>query len=153
MSNIDTTIPVSEANVDGENLILQAPQTVDVLYDMRSEDESINLGYPNGVVGYTNLDIDFTPYSRVRIFASLNNCDCQREIDIVNRYRYDVAMHGFANDRKTFILLRVQVPQTLTKFQVVGYSIWTWSDTDATVTVTHDKTSEDIFVYRIEGIK
>lgn len=162
IANVETATTANTQSIESLLAKVEEMQTklnnvkapvVDVLYDMRSDDASINLGYTSGLVGYTNLTMDFTPYSRVRIFGSLNQCDCQKEIDLVNRYRYDVELEGFANSRKTFTMFRVQIPATKTKFQAVGYSTWTWSDDTSTVTVTHDKTSESIFVYRIEGIK
>ena len=128
-----------------------SPKTV-VVYDKNSEDEAINLGYPDGIVGYSNISIDLSAYSRLRIYATLYNMDCQREIVLANRNKNDVTFFAMFTSGRVFMFFKAQVPPTLARFQTAGYGRWTWDPTTSTLSVEEGKSVANVYIYRIEGI-
>lgn len=168
MNSIDTTIPVSEVNVNGTEITLQPHgynelltrieqleskvPTVDVIYDMRSEDETINHGFTSGIVGGKYLTFDFSPYKKVRVFVTMMNCDCQREIVLQNRNKYDFSFHAQSSSPQMMLYTRAQIPAALNRIALAAYSVWKFNS-ETGLTLEYDSSSEDFYIYRIEGIK
>lgn len=73
-----STIP-SDATLQPENEYVESGQTgagqTELIYDMDSTDASINHGYPNGLVGGRTVEIDYSKYKKLRIYAQakINN--------------------------------------------------------------------------------
>ena len=146
-STLQAEIEVLKAQMDS----IKVPKTV-VIYDKNSTDEAVNLGYPDGIVGYKNVSIDFTPYTRVRIYATIYNCDVQKEVILANRNKNDISFYAQSASPKVFFNFKVLIPFTLTRFQTAGYGKWTWSATEGVLSVESGTTTENVYVYRIEGI-
>ena len=153
---IDTTIPVSEVNVDGTTLTLKssgANQTiVDVVYDKNSTDAGINLGYPDGITGNKQVVMDLTRYTKVRIYVSMWNMECQQEIVLANRNKYDVSFFAMHTSGKMFHITKATIPVKLDRIIFHGYGDWNYSSTTDTFEITSGNSVENVFIYRIEGI-
>ena len=150
-----TTLASLQAEIQSlrEQIANAGGESVDVLYDMRSEDPEINKGYTEGIISGEIVTMDFTPYKKVRFFASLIAKDCQKEVDIINRNYYDTTLMAADSTTKKVSYLRAIIPKAKNKLQVQVYGVWTFSNTDNTLTVDYGTGKTNIFIFRVEGIR
>ena len=128
-------------------------EEVDVIYDMRSEDETINLGMTSGMVGYQTINVDLSQYKKIRLYAIVLNAEVQKEVDLVNRYKYDTTFVGASASALIYGIFKVVIPEAKTRIQTGMYSMWQYSIDNQAWTITAEKTHERVYLYRIEGIK
>jgi chaperonin cofactor prefoldin len=127
--------------------------TIDVIYDMRSDDSTINQGYTTGIIGGSSLNFDFSNYRAINVYATLNSNDCQKIITLTNRNKYDFTFVGASSTLKIYNFMRAQIPSTLNRLIVGSYASITYNSTTSALSVDYGTKSTSFFVYRIEGIK
>lgn len=129
-------------------------ENIDVIYDMRSNDATINRGYPNGMVGGKIIRMDFSIYRAFRIYASINGCDVQKVIKLAERKETSFFISSMNALYNTINFQRFVLNLTLTAFQVSGYAIYAFDLNNGNVlTVSKGSMHSSFFMYRLEGIK
>lgn len=153
ISNLQTQIDELKTQIEEMGTAGGGGEVVDVIYDMRSEDPNVNLGFTAGMVGSKYITPDLTPYKKLRIFADLKGAEAMAEMDLINRENTNTSLIAIGTTAKILYYLRTFVLSTLARFQVSAYGVWTYSSSTSTLAVEYGSTREDIFVFRIEGIR
>ncbi len=126
----------------------------DVIYDMRSTNASINRGFTSGIVGNKYFSFDFSPYKKIRVYASLSTCDCQTEISVAERYKQDFCLFAMNSTYTAFHFMKVMLASpTPNRFTAAGYASITITKSSGAVALENASSKTNMFVYRIEGIK
>ena len=123
-----------------------------VVYDKNSTDESVNFGYPSGITGNKQVLMDLTPYTKVRVYVSLYSMECQQEIVLANRNKYDITFFAMHTTGKYFHITKATIPVKQDRIMFHGYGNWNYSATTDTFEITSGNTIDNVFIYRIEGI-
>ena len=150
VSSLTTRVTTLESNSGGSG----SGETIDVIYDMRSNDSTINRGYPNGMVGGKIIREDFSGYKAFRIYASINGCDVQKVIKLAERKETSFFISSMNALYNTINFQRFVLNLTLTAFQVSGYAIYAFDlNNGNALTVSKGSMHSSFFMYRLEGIK
>ncbi len=154
LSNTITT-NTSKINALEQQIENLSSETVDVLYDMYSEDSAINHNFTSGMKGGNYLQTDFSQYKKIRIYARLYNANAVQEFFVKNRKLADMTLIGVSATPTVLSFLKVQMnlEPYLNRFQVMAYAKYVFSTSSGTFTLDFGMTSNSFYVYRIEGIK
>lgn len=149
-----TTLSQTVSSLE-EQIAAASGETVETLYDMDSDDSTINHGWTSGMKGGNYLDTDYSQYRKVRIYARLYNANCVQEVSVKNRKYADITLNA-ASPTPTvlsFLKLQMSLEPYLNRLQVMAYARYAFSTSSGTFTLDFGLTSETFYVYRIEGIK
>lgn len=136
------------------NTPLKSDGTV-VIYDMDSEDENVNRGFTSGMKGGDYLQMDFSQYKKIRIYARLYTSDCVKEIPVKNRKAAQTAMVVTGSNPIIISSLNIlfTIEPLLNRLQVGAYGKYTFSSAEGTFTLESGASNDNFYVYRIEGIR
>lgn len=121
-----------------------------VIYDKNSTDANVNLGYTDGLLIGGNISVDLSQYSRVRVYASLNNFDVQSEICLNNREGTDFTGFTCSTNYSTFYIVKFFINSSRTRF-TTNFVSQTVIESDGTVAKSLINNNSDYYVYRIEA--
>ena len=126
-----------------------------VIYDMSSEDSSINLGFTTGMTGTKYISHDFSQYHTIRIYARLYASNCVQEIPVKNRKVAQSAMIVTGSNPIIISSLNIlfTIEPLLNRLQVGAYGKYTFSSATGTFILESGSSNTNFYVYRVEGIK
>ena len=149
---IEDRIDAIEESVE-ELESIAGKEKIDLIYDMRSEDATINRGYTSGATYGNTFRLDFSQYTSIRIYASINGCEVQKVIKVAGRKKSDLSVNAINSTFNSVNYLRFTFPVNNSAFQVGQYAIYSFDLNNNTFQVTKGTTNSLFFVYRLEGIK
>lgn len=127
--------------------------TGELLYDMRSSDETINHGKTTGIQSKEKLTIDLSSYRYVKIFTMFGtSTEDQLLIDIANKKGYIFSSIAWMNNYN-LCTIKVRIPTNLSYVYFENFGLLTLSDTPPTFSVGDTDLKSSFIIYRIEGIK
>lgn len=126
-----------------------------VIYDMSSEDSSINLGFTTGMTGTKYISHDFSQYHTLRIYARVYASNCVQEVPVKNRKLTDITFFGAGSNPIILSILKVlfTIEPSLNRLQIGAYAKYTFSSATGTFTLESGSSNNYFYVYRVEGIK
>ena len=128
-------------------------EIIDVLYDMNSPDEKLNLGKTSGMVGGDSLSLDFSIYDKVIVHAGLNKCEASDTFYINSRNYTDISLHAASIALNQFFFMKAVINAAKTKFSV-NYAGWyTMSTSTGEFTFARENGNASYFVHKIEGVR
>lgn len=124
-------------------------RTMEVVYDMTSEDADINQGFTEGVGGgksiYWKNDYDY-----LRFYSSLSNLSGILEVPVNNKRHSDVALQAIAANGKTLHFFKLMLNNPTKRISTsLGLTLTINSDGTTTVKAA---LNPDYYIYRVEGI-
>lgn len=146
-------LPADFTNIGGGGD--EGGEKIDVLYDMRSSDAAINRGWTTGMKTATVLRTDFSKYTSIRIFATINGFEAQQVLKVADRKNANTSMMAFdTTNYKSLNILKVILATLNTSFQVGGWATYAYDpNNNYSLTVTKSNSSNtNYYVYRLEGI-
>lgn len=125
-----------------------------LIYDMDSEDENVNRGFTSGMKGTNYIQLDFSQYKSIRIYARLYTSNCVQEIPVKNRKVAQTAMVVTGSNPIIISSLNIlfTIEPLLNSLQVGAYGKYTFSSETGTFTLESGASNDNFYVYRIEGI-
>lgn len=125
-----------------------------LIYDMDSEDENVNRGFTSGMKGTNYIQLDFSQYKSIRIYARLYTSNCVQEIPVKNRKVAQTAMVVTGSNPIIISSLNIlfTIEPLLNRLQVGAYGKYTFSSAEGTFTLESGASNDNFYVYRIEGI-
>ena len=128
-------------------------ENCEIIYDMYSEDASINYGFTSGAKGGSYFVLDFTKYHSVRIFARLQTANVVQEVKILDRKLGDVTLTGAGGSPSSLYILKIilGIAPLYNRLQVGYYGKYTFS-TNGTFTLETGASNDYFYIYRLEGI-
>lgn len=145
----------TDATLQPVNEFLEVqPQTV-VIYNMDSEDENVNRGFTSGMKGTNYIQLDFSQYKSIRIYARVYSSNCVQEIPVKNRKLTDITFFGAGSNPIILSILKVlfTIEPSLNRLQIGAYAKYTFSSATGTFTLESGASNDNFYVYRIEGIR
>lgn len=128
-------------------------EEIDVIYDMRSENEDINRTWTSGATYGKMIRVDFTAYTAIRVFASINGCEVQKVIKVAERKKSDFSVNAINSNFNQVSYLRFSLALNGQAFQVGQYAIYSFDLNNNTFSVEKGSSKDTFFMYRLEGIK
>lgn len=150
LSGLDTRVTTLESSGGSGS---STGETIDVIFDMRSEDPAINRGFTSGATGGKTFRLNFNIYTSIRVFATLNDFDTQQVIKVAERKKTDTSLFAINTNFSEIYYLKYIFPPAATVFQVGKYGIYTYDTANNNeLTITSGSVNTNFFIYRIEGI-
>ena len=127
-------------------------RVMEVIYDMKSEDANINLGYTSGLLGNTTINWTGEGYDFLRIYGVLNNLFSYIEIPLNNRLKNDFILYTVGLTGKVVHYLKGAVLPDKKQFAVgLGFT-YTFNSTSNEMSFASSFNTK-YYISRIEGIK
>ena len=153
ISDIEDRLDDAEDDIDDIQASLNIGENIDVIYDMRSNDENINRTWTTGATYGKMIRIDFTAYTSLRVYASINGCEVQKVIKVAERKKSDFCVLAINSTFSEICFLRFALSINGSAFQVGQYGIFTFDYNTNTFFGRKGSTNPDVYMYRLEGIK
>ena len=135
-----------------ENMSQGGQDTTVTIYDMKSTDTAVNLGYTTGIVGGTVVYHDFSQYKKVVFYANLNKSDCTAIMHLDKRHANDITLHTAGTLLNKVWYLKVVIPSDKDRVSV-NYAGAYEVDSAGTFTFARSRGDAAYYIFRIEGIK
>ena len=151
-----STIP-SDATLQPKNEYVESGQTgagqTELIYDMDSTDASINHGYPNGLIGGRTIEIDYSKYKKLRIYAQAtigtqsyhSSTEFNIDGDVVDN---TLTISDFSGTYVYFLHIRATKAQN----RVALFYTMKITNNDGTITAEKIYANETVVLTKIEGL-
>lgn len=128
-------------------------ESINLIYDMRSNDSNINMGLTSGATCGTLFRLDYSVYKSIRLYCSINGCEVQKVIKVAERKKSDITVWAINSTFNQISYFRFVFPVNNTVLQVGQYCIYSYDFNNGNqLSVSKGSVNTNFYVYRLEGI-